>query len=75
MGELLNIFTRSTKGETDSREDNNNNKDSEGSVEAEDEKTMNPGKENQATSETLATISDDFDDVMAFLQAVAVKYP
>ena len=39
-----------------------------------------PVKANQATAktaaaETLATIADDCDDILAFLQAVAVKYP
>ena len=40
----------------------------------------NPGKAKQASAETaaaetLATIADDCDDVLAFLQAVAVKSP
>ena len=42
--------------------------------------TKNPGKAKQdsaktAATETLATISDDCDNVLAFLQAVAVKSP
>ena len=36
---------------------------------------MKPGKANQATAETLTTIADNFDDVLAFLQDVAVKSP
>ena len=39
-----------------------------------------PGKAKQASAETtssgtLSTIADDYDDVLAFLQAVAVKSP
>ena len=33
------------------------------------------GKKKKATAETLATIVHDCDDVLAFLQAVAVKSP
>ena len=44
------------------------------------EAKANPGKAKQASdetaaAETLATIEDDCDNVLAFLQAVAVKYP
>ena len=40
----------------------------------------NPGKAKQASAktaaaETLATITDDCDNVLAFLQSVAIKYP
>ena len=43
-------------------------------------KTKQPDKEKQASAETasaetLATIADYFDDVLAFLQAVAIKSP
>ena len=79
-GKFLNIFARSItewakERETSSGEDNNDNKDSENGVLAEEEKIMNKHKVNQATAETLATIEDDCDDVLAFLQAVAFKYP
>ena len=33
------------------------------------------GKANQATTKMLATIADNCDDVLAFLQAVAIKSP
>ena len=63
------------KGETASGEDGDNDEDSEGGVGAEDEKTTKRGKVNQATSEALATIADNCDNVLAFLQVVAVKSP
>ena len=44
-------------------------------MEAEDEKTTKKGKSNQATVETLVTIADNCDDVLAFLQDVAFKSP
>ena len=61
------------KGETVSREDDNNNEDTEGGMEAEGKKKTKKGKAKQATDETLATIADDCDNVLAFFQAVAVK--
>ena len=79
-GKLLKIFARSItewakEGETASEENDNNDKDSKSSVEAEDEKTMKTGKEKLATAETLSTIADYCNDVLAFLQAVAVNSP
>ena len=44
-------------------------------MESEDKKMTKKGKAKQATSETLATIADDCDDVLDFLQAFAVKSP
>ena len=38
-------------------------------------KTTKTGKPKQATTKTLVTISDDCGNVLAFLQAVAVKSP
>ena len=61
------------KGETVSREDDDDNKDAEGGMEAEGKKKTKKVKAKQATDETLATIADDFNDVLAFFQAVAVK--
>ena len=49
--------------------------DSEGGMEAEDKKTTNKCKAEYSTAKTLATIADDGDVVLAFLQAVAVKSP
>ena len=44
-------------------------------MEADDEKTTKKGKANQATANTLAIISDDCDDFLAFQHAVTVKSP
>ena len=76
-GELLKIFARSIMewakgGENASREDNDND---EGSEEAKDKKTTDTGKANQDTAKTLTTIADNFNNVSAFLQAIAVKSP
>ena len=83
-GELLNIFTRSITewvSDADSlgEEDEANDNDIVITIEAAESKE-NPGKAKQASTktaaaETLATITDDCDDVLAFLQAVAVKSP
>ena len=77
-GELLNIFARSItewakEGEDTSGEDDDN--ESEGGMEAEEKNTTNKGKKKQATAETLTTIANDCDEVLAFLQAVAFKSP
>ena len=61
------------EGETSGGEDDDNGKDSKVSVEVEDEKTKKRGKAKQAIAETLTTITDDCDNVLAFLQDVAVK--
>ena len=79
-GELLKIFSRSItewakKGETSRGEDDDNGKDSIITINAEDEKTAKPGKAKNSTANMLATIADDCGDVLAFLQAVAVKSP
>ena len=42
-------------------------------VEAEDGKKTKKGKANQATTETLTTITENCDNVLEFLQAVAVN--
>ena len=83
-GELLKIFNRSiTEWVSDadylSEEDEANDNDIVITLEAAESKA-NPGKAKQAstktaTAVTLATIADNFDDVLAFLQAVAVKSP
>ena len=79
-GDLLNIFACSImewvkEGENASEADNNNNKDSVITIEAEYKKTVKPGKANQATVKTLITVTDDCNNVLAFIQAVAVKSP
>ena len=78
--EFLRIFARSItkwakEGETASGEDGDNDKYRKSGVEAEDEKTTKEGKANQATTKTLATISEDCDDILSFLQAIVVKSP
>ena len=78
--ELLKIFARSimewAKGEENTREaDDKNDKDSVITIKAEDDKTAKPGKANQATAETLTTIAYNYDDVLDFLQDIAVKSP
>ena len=61
-----------------SEADEANDDDSVVTIEAAEAK--NPGKAKQASAKTaaaemLATIADNCEDVLAFLQAVAVKYP
>ena len=83
-GDILNIFARSiTEWASDadslSEAEEANNDDSVFTIEAAESKEK-PGKVNQvsaetAATETLATITDNCDDVLAFLQAVAIKYP
>ena len=80
VGELLKIFARSItewakEEETTSKVDKDSNNDSFITIEADDAKLAKPGKAKQAAADTLNTISDDCEDVLAFLQAVAVKYP
>ena len=80
-GELLRIFARSVtnraeKGEDNGGDDDNNNDNEiEGGVEAEEEKKTKTGKKKQATAETLATITYSYNDVLDFLQSVAIKSP
>ena len=76
VGELLKIFDRSItewakEGENTSGDDDD--KYSEGDVEVEEKKTTKKGKAKQATTKTFDTIEDNCDDVLAFLQAIAVK--
>ena len=76
--ELLRILYRSItewvkEGETAGGEDDEKDKDSKVSVKAEDEKTTKSGKVKQATTNTLNAIAEYYVDVLAFLQAVAVK--
>ena len=59
------------EGEDADGDDNKNDDESNGCVEA----TTKKVKTKQATAETLATIKDDFDNVLSFLYAVAVKSP
>ena len=83
-GELLKIFARSiTEWASDadslSKADAANVNDSVVTIESTEAKAK-PGKAKQASAktaaaETLATITDDCDNVLAFLQDVAVKYP
>ena len=61
--------------ETNIKADEDNVNDIVITIKAEDAKLAKPGKAKQAAAETLTTIIDDCDDVLAFLQAVAVKYP
>ena len=79
-GELQKIFARSItewakEGENASGKKDDTEKDSEDSVETEDEMTSNTGKVMLATANTLVPFTDDCNDVLAFLQAVAVKSP
>ena len=77
-GKLLNIFALSiidwekesenTSGYAAAADDNG-----EDGVEAEDKKTSKKGKAKQATVKTLATIVDNCNDVLAFLQAIICK--
>ena len=58
----------------------NPGKTNQASTETATAKAKKPGKSKQASAETaaaetLASIADDCEDVLAFLQAVAVKYP
>ena len=82
-GDLLKVFARSItewapEADYSSKADEANDDDSVVTIEAAEAK--DPGKAKQASAETaaaetLATITDDCDDVLAFLQAVTVKYP
>ena len=84
VGKLLKIFARSitewAKDEdSTSKADEANDNDSVVTIDAEEAKSM-PGKAKQASdetaaAETLATIKNDCDDVLAFLQAVVIKSP
>ena len=79
-GELLKFFARSImdrakEEETTSKADEANNDDSVITIKAKDAKSANPVKSKQAAAKTLTTIVDNCDNVLAFLQAVAVKYP
>ena len=79
-GELPNVFSRSItkwakEGKTASGADDDNNNDSVITIEAKDATLAKPGKAKQATANILTTIADNFDDVLAFLQAVYVKSP
>ena len=83
-GDLLNIFSCSItelakEEDITSEVDEANENDSVVTIEAKDAKAK-PGKTKQvaavtAAAKMLTTIADDCDDVLAFLQAVAVKYP
>ena len=58
----------------------NPGKTNQASTETATAKAKKPGQAKQASAETaaaetLASIADDCDDVLAFLQAVAFKYP
>ena len=79
-GKLLKIFALSimewvNEAETTSEADENNDDDTVINIEAEDTKLAKPGKVKQATAKMLITITDDCDDVLALLLALAVKYP
>ena len=83
-GEILKIFARSitecaSDADSTSEVDEANDDDIVVTIEAEEAKAK-PGKAKQAstktaTAKTLATITDDCDNVLDFLQAVAVKSP
>ena len=60
-------------GEEDGGYDDDGDNDIEGGKEAEEYKKNKTGKKNQATANTLAIITYIFNNVLAFLQAVAVK--
>ena len=83
-GNLLKVFYCSiTEWEKDedstSEADEANDDDSVVTIDAKEAKA-NPGKAKQASAETaaaekLTTITDNFNDVLAFLQAISVKSP
>ena len=81
--ELLKIFAYSITewaSDADSLIKANEASDDDIVVTIEAVEAKNPGKVKQdsaktAAAKTLATIADDFDDVLAFLQADAVKSP
>ena len=78
-GKLLKIFSRSItewakEEDTTSEADEANNNDSVVTIEAKDQKAK-PGKAKQAAADTLNTITDDCDNVLAFLKYISVKYP
>ena len=78
-GELLNIFACSIiewamDADSTSEADKANDYNSVITIDAEETK-VKPGKANQASANTLVTIADDCDNILAFLQAVSVKYP
>ena len=82
-GKLLKIFACSitewaSDADSSSEADEANDNNSVVTIEATE--TKKPGKAKQASAKTaaaktLATIADDCDDILAFLQAVAVKSP
>ena len=79
-GKLVKISARSTtewvkEEETTSEADKANNDNGVITIKAEDEKSAKPYKANQAVAKTLTTIEEDFNNVLAFLQAVAIKSP
>ena len=72
VGEILNIFARfitewEKEGENISGTDDDNDNNMEVTIEAEEKKRTKLGKAKQATSETLNTIADNHNDVLAFL--------
>ena len=84
VGKLLNIFARSiTEWASDAAPSSEVNEASDNNSVVtieEEEAKVKPGKEKQASAETaaaetLATIADNCDEVLAFLQAVAVRSP
>ena len=78
-GKLLKIFARSiTEWENEedtSKADEDNGNDSVVTIKAEYAKSAKPGKTKQAAAETLTTITDECDNVLALFQAVSVKSP
>ena len=78
-GKLLKIFARSiTESAKDeditSKVNEANGDDSVVTIDAEEAKAR-PGNMKQAAAETLTTIEDDWDNILAFLHVVAIKYP
>ena len=79
-GKLLDIFAHSItkwaeEEETSSEADEDNDNNSVIKIEVKDAKSVKTGKSKQAATETLTTTADNYDNFLAFLQDVAVKYP
>ena len=76
--DIIKIFTHSIverAGEREEDDGSKDNKDSEGGKEAEEETKNETVNKKQSIAKTLATITENCDDVLDFLQAVAFKSP
>ena len=69
----MKIFTCSITERAEEGEDGRD--DDENIIKEEDKKTKKTGKTKQATTDAFVIITDDCDNVLAFLNAIAVKSP